>query len=576
MNIFDKKVVFVFSLLFCLVRTTHGQCNLGTANQFNLVVFDAVTINPGADVQGKALFGSNVTLTTYGFGTTYTSGQGDVLLVNGNLSFSNGTVNWGNAKATGSISGTFSTPNGTKTAYTTLPVSFATVKSELETRSTYWGTLGNQNGTVTVQPWGAIDLNCQNSSGQVRFNITAANINACNGLNILNGNNAASILINVSGTSMTFTNFGINTYPSPTKIVWNLYQATSVTVNGFGIKGSMIAPFAAMSFSNSHIDGTLAVKGLSGNGESHNFIFGNTNLLCPPTCSNVTTAGTIGSPQNACSSPFDPATLTETGAPTGGSGSFEYQWQRSSDNATWTDIAGATAQSYDPPSMLSRGYFRRGVRRSLCAPYLYSGSVLIDFATANPTVLLAGPYNICSGGTAVLQPIYAGGIGSKLYQWQTPNIPGGWWENIAGATSANYTTPALTATKTYRVLMTFSGTNNCGTIYGSPVDVTVKPAAAVTVSANTNVFCGPGSAILTATTTGGVGCGFQWQSSPDNATWTAIATATSSTYVTPVLTASTYFRLVYNCASSGCGTVTSGSTFIQIRPLPARACPITY
>ncbi len=66
---------------------------------------------------------------------------------------------------------------------------------------------------------------------------------------------------------------------------------------------------------------------------------------CAPTCSNITNAGTIGANQGGVA-PCNPTAFTETVAPVGGSGTLEYKWQTSTDNTTWTDIAGATAISY--------------------------------------------------------------------------------------------------------------------------------------------------------------------------------------------------------------------------------------
>jgi hypothetical protein len=94
-------------------------------------------------------------------------------------------------------------------------------------------------------------------------------------------------------------------------------------------------------------------------------------------CDNVTAAGNIGSNQTGCGASYNPTILLETIGPVGGTGAFEYQWQVSPDNASWTDIGGATAISYDPPAISTTQYFRRGVRRATCTIYLYSNSVQV-------------------------------------------------------------------------------------------------------------------------------------------------------------------------------------------------------
>jgi hypothetical protein len=122
---------------------------------------------------------------------------------------------------------------------------------------------------------------------------------------------------------------------------------------------------------------------------------------------NYTSGGSIGINQTWCGNSFDPIVLFQTSAPTGGSGTTEYQWQISTNNSTWTDIVGATSNSYDPPSITATRYFRRGVRRLGCTNYYYSNTVTI---TLNPPVSVVaantGPY--CVGATIDLRATPSG------------------------------------------------------------------------------------------------------------------------------------------------------------------------
>jgi hypothetical protein len=93
----------------------------------------------------------------------------------------------------------------------------------------------------------------------------------------------------------------------------------------------------------------------------------------------VVTPGSIGSDQAVCYNTA-PAQLTTVTAPSGGSGSYSYLWQRSTDNSSWTDIGSATGASYTPPALTTDTYFRRRVISAGCTP-VYSDPVLI---TINP------------------------------------------------------------------------------------------------------------------------------------------------------------------------------------------------
>ena len=61
-------------------------------------------------------------------------------------------------------------------------------------------------------------------------------------------------------------------------------------------------------------------------------------------------------------------------------GSASYQWQSSTDNITFVDIANATSASYGAPAITQTTYYRRGVKSTLngnVTGYQYSNTVKI-------------------------------------------------------------------------------------------------------------------------------------------------------------------------------------------------------
>jgi hypothetical protein len=58
-----------------------------------------------------------------------------------------------------------------------------------------------------------------------------------------------------------------------TRILYNFYEATSLTIAGIGVQGSILAPWADTFFDDGHIDGNLIAKSLRGAGEGHNRLF---------------------------------------------------------------------------------------------------------------------------------------------------------------------------------------------------------------------------------------------------------------------------------------------------------------
>lgn len=173
------------------------------------------------------------------------------------------------------------------------------------------------------------------------------------------------------------------------------------------------------------------------------------------TSASVTPAGPLTITYNT-----SPGTLTTTN-PTGGIGStVTYQWQRSTDSTTYSNvgspttlIAGSTTQpTYNPGNLTaSVNYYRC---QYVCGETTYSNVVRINVnpqvfpGVISPTSIGIG-YNTSPG--AIMAVSASGGNcgGSFTYQWQQ-SMDGTNYTNITGATGLNYTPGNLTATTYFR------------------------------------------------------------------------------------------------------------------------------
>ncbi|PYU09127.1 MAG: hypothetical protein DMG37_24295, partial [Acidobacteria bacterium] len=183
-------------------------------------------------------------------------------------------------------------------------------------------------------------------------------------------------------------------------------------------------------------------------------------------------------------------------------------------------------------------------------------------ASATTTTNSSGAYTftglanqmVTTGQTATFT-VVASGTAPLNYQWQKNGT------NIAGATSSNYTTPAATTADSgsaFRVVVT----NSAGTVTSSAATLTVNAAAvAPTITkqpTNLTVTAGQ-TATFTVMATGTAPLSYQWQKNSAN-----ISGATSSSYTTPVTTASdsgsTYKVVVGNTA----GTATSNAATLTV------------
>src|SRR5204863_1299990 len=104
---------------------------------------------------------------------------------------------------------------------------------------------------------------------------------------------------------------------------------------------------------------------------------------------------------------------------------------------------------------------------------------------------IASDQTVCSGSPAVLTNLTAGtGAGIITYQWQLSTDGGTTWTNIAGATSASYTAPAVTQNTLYRriTISTLNGVSCTAT--GNTVAVSVNPISPGTISADQTLCTG--------------------------------------------------------------------------------------
>jgi gliding motility-associated-like protein len=294
---------------------------------------------------------------------------------------------------------------------------------------------------------------------------------------------------------------------------------------------------------------------------------------CGPAVSNVVTitvapvltAGTAGTDQVLCPG-ATPAALNRATSPTGGTGSYSYQWESSTDNATWSAIAGATGPDYAPGPLTITTYFRRQVTSGTCGP-VYSPVVTLTVLPALAAGTIGSDQTICAGATPAALTNTAsptGGNGNYSYQWES-SADNANWTAISGANNPDYAPGQLAATTYFRRR---ASSGNCGVAYSPIVTITVLPAlTAGSIGSDQTICAASTPAPLTSTlgASGGTGTfAYQWESSVDNATWIAIAGATGPTFAPGVLTVTTYFRR--QVAAGACGPTVSNVVTITVSP----------
>jgi hypothetical protein len=276
---------------------------------------------------------------------------------------------------------------------------------------------------------------------------------------------------------------------------------------------------------------------------------------CPPAISNsqVVTinptpiGGSISGDGSVCS-----GTNTKTLTLQGSTGSI--QWQSSTDNITFTPISGATSATYTATNTAVTTYYNSVLTIGSCTAT--SNTVMIQVVPSAVAGTISGAGTVCFGSNTK-ELILSGYTGTIQWQTSDDNVT---FTDIPGETNYNYFAFDLIATTYYRAVVTTS----CGTATTTSVTITVNhPSDGGIISGDATVCYGTNSTTLTVNNNIGT---IQWQSSPNDTTYTNISGATASTYTVTNLTATTYYRVA--ATNSPCSVGYSISVPIIVQSVP--------
>ncbi len=182
-------------------------------------------------------------------------------------------------------------------------------------------------------------------------------------------------------------------------------------------------------------------------------------------------AGTINGASSICYR-GNPGLLGNASSPSGGDGSFAYQWQISSNGSSgWTNISGATSNTYNPPGDQTQSqWFRRRVIS--CGQTKYSNTVTV---TVHPLLVKpTGSETASRCGSGTLALTLTPGASANTLRWYT--VATGGSHLYQGST---YTTPTLSSNTTY-----YASSYDTG----SGCESTVRTAVAITITSGSTYY----------------------------------------------------------------------------------------
>lgn len=254
-----KHCLLSVSLLACAGLAQASPVSLGIAGEFNLFSFKNVT-SSGTSVQGAVAAGGNLTASNYSINGGNEAYAGDALVVGGKLSYQSGSISNGNAYVGGTRT-TSSIGFSGKWETGTAPFSFVQQASQLTQLSLALAQL-DATGLTSIK-YGGMNFVGSDSSVEI-FDITGADLAGVNYANFSHLATGSTVILNISGTSAGLqggTTNGLANY----NVLFNFFEATSLSFNNVGVYGSVLAPLATVNGGSGQISGNVIVADWNSN-----------------------------------------------------------------------------------------------------------------------------------------------------------------------------------------------------------------------------------------------------------------------------------------------------------------------
>ena len=208
----------------------------------------------------------------------------------------------------------------------------------------------------------------------------------------------------------------------------------------------------------------------------------------------VLAGGTIAGSQTICYGD-DVAAFTSSATASGGSGTFTYTWQYTTNAAAvagdgnWTDIAASNSTIWDYGTLTTSTRFIRRAVDAICTTPVYSNILTVTVRPVLAGGAIGSNQTICSGNDVApftSSAAASGGAGTFTYTWQyTTNVAAvagdGNWTDIGLSNSVAFDYGTLTTTT--RFIRKAVDITCPAPVYSNIITVTVNPLPVMTFAA---------------------------------------------------------------------------------------------
>lgn len=237
-------------------------------------------------------------------------------------------------------------------------------------------------------------------------------------------------------------------------------------------------------------------------------------------------------------------------------GSETYEWYRGESGVT-TTLVGTGAQ-ITMSNVTATGRYWVRTKRATCD----ADSAAVTVSICIPAISTQPQSATITSGSTKTLTVAANGTAPLTYQWYI-GASGTTTNPVSGATSATFTTPALTTTTTYWCQVKSPVDAACSTtaVNSAAATVTVCQQPAITQNPqNATLPFNTSSVTLTVTATGN-GLSYQWYEGTAGVTTTPVGSNSSSLTRTPGTTKSYWVRV-----TGTCGTADSTAALVSVTP----------